>query len=62
MLGYEVWLYYSGSNYTQGTPCLYKDEGTGRGSKYTASIGLAKWKLTAYLDASLQHEVEKSVY
>jgi len=43
-VGDEVWLYYGGSNYTHGTPCLYRSEGTGRLSKYTGSIGLAIWE------------------
>ncbi|MDZ4288279.1 MAG: hypothetical protein U0984_09985, partial [Prosthecobacter sp.] len=50
-VGDEVWLYYSGSNYTHGTPCLYRSEGTGRGSKYTSSIGLAKWKRDRFVSA-----------
>ncbi len=43
-VGDEIWVYYGGANYTHGTPCLYKAEGTGRGTRYTGSIGLAKWK------------------
>jgi hypothetical protein len=50
-VGDEVWLYYSGANYTHGTPCLYREEGTGRGTKYTSSIGLAKWKLDRFVSA-----------
>lgn len=50
-VGDEVWLYYGGSNYTHGTPCLYLEEGTGRGSKYTGSIGLATWKLDRFVSA-----------
>lgn len=50
-VGDEVWLYYAGANYTHGTPCLYKEEGTGRGTKYTNSIGLAKWKLDRFVSA-----------
>jgi hypothetical protein len=42
-VGDEVWLYYTGSNYTHGTPCLYRAEGTGRLTEYTGSIGLAIW-------------------
>ncbi|MDR3674547.1 MAG: hypothetical protein P4N24_03590 [Acidobacteriota bacterium] len=48
-VGDEIWLYYTGSNYTHGTPCLYRADGTGRGTKYTASIGLAKWKLDRFV-------------
>jgi len=48
-VGDEVWLYYSGANYLHGTPCLYREEGTGRGTKYTGSIGLAKWKLDRFV-------------
>ncbi|MCA9450351.1 MAG: hypothetical protein KC931_24725, partial [Candidatus Omnitrophica bacterium] len=44
-VGDEVWLYYTGSNYTHGTPCLYRAEGTGRHTKYTGAIGLAIWDL-----------------
>ena len=43
-VGDEVWLYYTGSNYTHGTPCLYRSEGTGRLTRYTGSIGLAIWQ------------------
>ncbi|MCA9415098.1 MAG: hypothetical protein KC917_02465, partial [Candidatus Omnitrophica bacterium] len=52
-VGDEVWLYYTGSNYTHGTPCLYRAEGTGRHSKYTGAIGLAIWDLDRFgsLDA-----------
>jgi hypothetical protein len=50
-VGDEVWLYYGGANYTHGTPCIYREEGTGRGSKYTGSIGLAKWKLDRFVSA-----------
>jgi len=46
-----VWLYYSGSNYTHGTPCLYRSEGTGRGTKFTGSIGLAIWDLDRFVSA-----------
>ena len=37
-VGDEIWLYYGGSNYTHGTPCLYRDEGTGRGTEYTGRL------------------------
>ena len=47
----EVWLYYGSSNYTHGTPCLYRAQGTGRGTKYTGAIGLAKWKLDRFVSA-----------
>lgn len=40
-VGNEVWLYYGGSSYTHGTPCLYRSEATGRGTTHTGSIGLA---------------------
>jgi len=50
-VGDEVWLYYVGANYTHGTPCLYKAEGTGRGDKFTGSIGLAIWKLDRFVSA-----------
>jgi len=48
-VGDQVWLYYGGSNYTHGTPCLYRDEGTGRLTKYTGSIGLAIWDLDRFV-------------
>jgi len=47
-VGDEVWLYYVGSNYTHGTPCLYRAEGTGRHTKYTGSIGLAIWQVDRF--------------
>jgi len=40
----EVRLYYGGTNYTHGNPCIYREEGTGRGTKYTGGIGLLTWK------------------
>src|SRR5262249_25649777 len=43
-VGDEVRLYYGGANYTHGTPCLYRAEGTGRRTKFNGSIGLATWK------------------
>jgi hypothetical protein len=49
-VGDEVWLYYSGANYTHGSPCLYRDDGT-RGSEHTASIGLVTWKLDRFVSA-----------
>jgi hypothetical protein len=49
--GDEIRLYYGGSNYTHGTPCLYRDEGTGRLTKYTGSIGLVTWKLDRFVSA-----------
>jgi len=50
-VGDEVWLYYCGANYTHGTPVLYRQEGTGRKTKYTSSIGLAKWKVDRFVSA-----------
>jgi hypothetical protein len=50
-VGDEIWLYYGGSNYTHGTPCLYRAEGTGRLTRYTGSIGLATWKLDRFVSA-----------
>jgi hypothetical protein len=50
-VGDEIRLYYGGSNYTHGTPCLYRAEGTGRLTKYTGSIGLATWKLDRFVSA-----------
>ena len=45
----EVWLYYCGSTYTHGNPCLYRSQGTGRGTTHTGSIGLARWKLDRFV-------------
>lgn len=50
-VGDEIRLYYDGANYTHGNPCLYREEGTGRGTKYTASIGLATWPLDRFVSA-----------
>jgi hypothetical protein len=50
-VGDEVWLYYTGANHTHGAPCIYREEGTGRGTKYTASIGRATWKLDRFVSA-----------
>src|SRR5262249_8714375 len=50
-VGDEIRLYYGGSNYTHGTPCLYREEGTGRLTRYTGSIGLATWKLHPFVSA-----------
>jgi hypothetical protein len=54
--GDEIWLYYAGANYTHGTPCNYRAEGTGQGTKYTGSIGLAKWKLDRFVSADCPAE------
>ncbi len=48
-VGDEVWLYYGGSTYTHGDPCLYRSQGTGRGTTQTGSIGLARWKLDRFV-------------
>jgi hypothetical protein len=47
----EIWLYYAGSNYSHGCPCFYNTQGSGQGTRYTASIGLAKWKLDRFVSA-----------
>jgi hypothetical protein len=52
----EIWLYYTGSNYTHGTPVIYRTEGTGRRTKYTSSIGLAKWPLDRFVSVDAPHE------
>lgn len=54
--GDEVWLYYSGSNYTHGTPCLYRSEGTGRHTQFTSSIGLATWKRDRFVSVDAPAE------
>ncbi|MEO7650819.1 MAG: hypothetical protein ABIZ80_10155 [Bryobacteraceae bacterium] len=48
----EVWLYYSGSTYTHGTDVIYRQDDPDRGTKHTASIGIAKWKLDRFVSAS----------
>jgi len=52
-VGDEIWLYYAGSNFTHGTPVLYRRAPEGarreRLSKYTSSIGLATWKLDRFV-------------
>lgn len=55
-VGDEVWLYYAGANYTHGTPCLYRAEGTGRGTKYTGAIGLAIWDLDRFVSVNAPEE------
>jgi hypothetical protein len=50
-VGDEVWLYYSGSNYSHGCPCFYENADSGQGTKFTASIGLAKWKVDRFVSA-----------
>ena len=54
--GDEIRLYYGGSNYTHGSPCLYRshfEDGapTGRGTRQTSSIGLVTWKLDRFVSA-----------
>ena len=53
-VGDEIRLYYGGTNLTHGGPALYREEGTGRLTRYTDSIGLATWKLDRFasVDAS----------
>jgi hypothetical protein len=54
-VGDEIWLYYSGGNYTHSTPALYQaidpdtGEQTGRKTEYTSSIGLAIWPLDRFV-------------
>jgi hypothetical protein len=55
-VGDEVWLYYAGSNYTHGTPCLYRKEGTGRLERYTGAIGLAIWDLDRFVSVDAPSE------
>jgi len=55
-VGDEVWLYYTGSNYTHGTPCLYRKEGAGRHTKYTGAIGLAIWDLDRFVSVDAPAE------
>ncbi len=55
-VGDEVWLFYVGSNYTHGTPCLYRAEGTGRHTKYTGAIGLAIWDVDRFVSVDAPAE------
>ena len=55
-VGDEVWLYYCGSTYTHGDPCLYRAEGTGRGTRHTGSIGLARWKKDRFVSVDAPAE------
>lgn len=48
-VGDEIRLYYAAGNYTHGTPVDYREDAPGRGTKYTASIGLATWKLDRFV-------------
>ena len=48
-VGDEIWLYYGGSNYMHGTPCLYRADDPKRKSVYTGSIGLATWPLDRFV-------------
>jgi len=46
----QILLYYGGGNYTHGNPVLYDQyQGTERGMKYTASIGVATWPLDRFV-------------
>jgi hypothetical protein len=50
-VGDEVWLYYCGANHTHGAPVLYKPNHPDRKTKFTSSIGLAKWKRDRFVSA-----------
>jgi hypothetical protein len=52
----EIWLYYSGANYTHGSPPVYRpafDDGspTGRKDRFSAAIGLVTWPLDRFVSA-----------
>ena len=52
----EIWLYYSGANYTHGSPPVYRKEfedgrPTGRKTHYSAAIGLVTWPLDRFVSA-----------
>jgi len=55
-VGDEVRLYYGASDYTHGTPCVYRAEGTGRRTKFNGSIGLATWKLDRFVSVDAPAE------
>ena len=54
-VGDEIRLYYSGGNYTHGTPVLFHETDpesgapTGRKSKYTSSIGMVSWPMDRFV-------------
>lgn len=56
-VGDEIRLYYSGGNYTHGTPVLFHDklpdtgESTGRKTKFSSSIGMVSWQLDRFVSA-----------
>jgi len=50
-VGDEVWLYYSGVNYTHGAPILYGSAEEKRGKTYTGAIGLATWQRDRFISA-----------
>jgi hypothetical protein len=52
----EIWLYYGGSNYSHGTPVIYCPKDTKRKTKFTGSIGLAKWKLDRFVSVDASSE------
>ena len=52
----EIWLYYSGANYTHGSPPVYRtafEDGqpTGRKTQFSAAIGLVTWPLDRFVSA-----------
>jgi len=52
----EIWLYYSGANYTHGSPPVYRttfEDGkpTGRKTRFSAAIGLVTWPLDRFVSA-----------
>jgi len=60
-VGDEIRLYYTGANTSHGSPALYREKfedgtPTGRKTKYTASIGLATWKLDRFVSADAPAE------
>lgn len=60
-VGDEVWLYYSGANYTHGTPVVYREKfedgtPTGRKTRFSAAIGLVTWPLDRFVSADAGSE------
>ena len=52
----EIRLYYSGANYTHGSPPVYREKfedgrPTGRKTRYSAAIGLVTWPLDRFVSA-----------
>lgn len=56
LVGDEVRLYYSASNFTHGNPAIYRAENTGRLEKFTGKIGLVSWPGDRFVSVDGQGE------